>query len=174
MASFGCNDGLRALQAVWLANGSAMVIAGIGEALLGSRSMTQGLDHMLKTVHKGNSCATQAPYETNKAFTQVSAHLLELPPPSESTARLVSLVLEKVSIIGGDWSILLEQSLIEAGIDSLSALELRNQLSHSLEGLDLPATMLFEYPTVSQLAAYLQSRLFEIPDHQKSGKQKVR
>lgn len=43
---------------------------------------------------------------------------------------------------------------MEAGLDSLGAVELRNTLTAALH-LDLPATLTFDYPTVEALAQYL-------------------
>ena len=53
-----------------------------------------------------------------------------------------------------------EQSLPEAGFDSLMALELRNVLRDGL-GLrhKLPATLVFDHPTPSALAGFLLSAL---------------
>ncbi len=43
---------------------------------------------------------------------------------------------------------------MEAGLDSLAAVELRNTLS-SKYSLDLPASLLFDYPTIAGLASFL-------------------
>ncbi|MFJ2443300.1 SDR family NAD(P)-dependent oxidoreductase [Streptomyces sp. NPDC087658] len=51
-----------------------------------------------------------------------------------------------------------EQSLHEAGLDSLTAVELRNRLS-ALTGLRLPATLVFEYPAPQDLADHLYQEL---------------
>lgn len=53
-----------------------------------------------------------------------------------------------------------ERPLRELGFDSLMAVELRNQLASSL-GRALPATLLFDYPTLSALAGYLLSEYSE-------------
>lgn len=45
---------------------------------------------------------------------------------------------------------------MEAGLDSLGAVELRNSLSSSLH-VDLPATVIFDFPTIKALAGYLKS-----------------
>jgi acyl transferase domain-containing protein/acyl carrier protein len=50
------------------------------------------------------------------------------------------------------------QPLSELGLDSLMAVELRNVLGTSM-GETLPATLLFDYPTVETLASYLYAKV---------------
>ncbi|HYH96128.1 beta-ketoacyl reductase, partial [Hyalangium sp.] len=52
----------------------------------------------------------------------------------------------------------LQTPVMQLGVDSLMAMELRNRLEASLE-LSLQATLVFRYPTVSGLAGYLAERL---------------
>jgi acyl carrier protein len=50
----------------------------------------------------------------------------------------------------------------DLGMDSLAALTLRNRLEARL-GLTLPATLLFDYPTLDRLEGYFKERLFPTP-----------
>ena len=50
-----------------------------------------------------------------------------------------------------------DQPLMEAGLDSIGAVELRNAVSASF-GVDLPATVTFDHPTTAALAQYIGQR----------------
>ena len=81
--------------------------------------------------------------------------------PSARTAQLEALVMEHVMTVGGEMEVDLHAPLMEAGLDSLAAIALRDQLSQSLgDGVVLAATVLFDHPTVSQLAVHVASLLF--------------
>ena len=44
--------------------------------------------------------------------------------------------------------------MVQAGLDSLGALELRNAL-HQETGISLPATFAFDHPTIASMASFL-------------------
>lgn len=74
---------------------------------------------------------------------------------------LVDLVrAQAAGVLGhGDPSALdIDRGLLEAGFDSLSAVDLRNRLG-AATGLRLPATLLFDYPTVREIAGHLGERI---------------
>ena len=81
-------------------------------------------------------------------------------PPNERRALLLSHVQNQASnVLGLDPSTLdTARPLNEVGLDSLMAIELRNALG-IIAGRTLPATLLFDYPTVESLADYLAREL---------------
>ncbi|MEU0542309.1 SDR family NAD(P)-dependent oxidoreductase [Nocardia sp. NPDC005978] len=56
-----------------------------------------------------------------------------------------------------------DRALIELGLDSLSAVELRNGLGR-VTGLRLPATLTFDYPTPQAIADFLGGQVGETPE----------
>lgn len=52
----------------------------------------------------------------------------------------------------------MDQPFMEAGLDSLGAVDLRNALSTQFS-VELPSTVTFDYPTLQALAAFITSLL---------------
>jgi acyl carrier protein len=55
-------------------------------------------------------------------------------------------------------SVELEQSFLDMGVDSVTSVQLRNRIG-SASGLRLPATVIFDHPTVQEVAAFLRGKL---------------
>ena len=82
-----------------------------------------------------------------------------MPTQAVTTSLAKSAVLKTVSaavqsVLGQ--AVAAEAPLMEVGLDSLGALELRNALSQQFE-VELPATFTFDYPTAQAMAAYIAS-----------------
>ncbi|MGW2822817.1 SDR family NAD(P)-dependent oxidoreductase [Streptomyces sp. NPDC001443] len=88
--------------------------------------------------------------------TGLAARLARL-PESERAGRVLALVREEASRALGlrsAESVRPDQPLRELGMDSVTAVELRNRIAGRLDAR-LPATLLFDHPTPDRLTAYL-------------------
>jgi acyl carrier protein len=78
----------------------------------------------------------------------------------DAEQRLEYLLAEVESaakgIIGG--SVSANEPLMAAGLDSLGAVELRNSLESGL-GMQLPSTLVFDYPTITAIAGFVNDSL---------------
>lgn len=88
-------------------------------------------------------------------------------PPAERVALLTEIVRRRVmEVMRLEASRVpdADRGLIDLGLDSLMAVQLRNRLSQDL-GLSgrLPSTLVFEHPTCSAIAAFLDKQLFAAP-----------
>jgi acyl transferase domain-containing protein/NADPH:quinone reductase-like Zn-dependent oxidoreductase/NAD(P)-dependent dehydrogenase (short-subunit alcohol dehydrogenase family)/SAM-dependent methyltransferase len=81
--------------------------------------------------------------------------------PTRRGPWLESLVAEEAQRLIGGGTLPPETALTELGLDSLLAIELRNRLG-TLIGASLPATLIFDHPSVRALGAHLLS-LFDLP-----------
>ncbi len=82
-------------------------------------------------------------------------------PVGEQHARIMELIKTLTAqVLGLESPQLLEEDIgfFDQGMDSLTAIELRNALQNKL-GETMPATLLFKYPTVRDLTVYLAEHL---------------
>jgi len=52
-----------------------------------------------------------------------------------------------------------DEPLLESGMDSLSGVEFRNRLVTEFEGIRMPNSLIFDYPTVNALAEFISDKL---------------
>ncbi|MDT8909785.1 beta-ketoacyl reductase [Amycolatopsis sp. PS_44_ISF1] len=93
------------------------------------------------------------------------ADSLRAVPDAEQNRVLLKLVRGHASTVlghGGAEGIGPRQAFQEVGFDSLAAVNLRNSL-HTVTGLKLPATLIFDYPTPEALVGYLRVELLRDP-----------
>ncbi|MFD5607938.1 SDR family NAD(P)-dependent oxidoreductase [Streptomyces sp. NPDC127064] len=86
-------------------------------------------------------------------------------PEEERQAGLLDLVRSHVAAVLGHsttGSVPAERAFKELGFDSLTAVQLRNQLA-AATGVKLPPTVVFDHPTPAALAEHLGGQLFATP-----------
>ncbi|WP_205024103.1 SDR family NAD(P)-dependent oxidoreductase, partial [Streptomyces sp. HB132] len=83
--------------------------------------------------------------------------------PQERDRQLMSTVRTHVAAVLGHESadaVGLRRQFLELGLDSVTAVELRNRLN-TATGLRLPTTVVFDHPTVADLVRHLGAELFD-------------
>ncbi|MBX7555622.1 ketoreductase and phosphopantetheine attachment site domain-containing protein, partial [Streptomyces sp. tea 10] len=109
------------------------------------------------------STGTEAVEEktTEDARAVLTARLAQR-PEKERLRALRELVRERAGVVLGRSSgsaLDLNRPFKDVGFDSLTAVELRNQI-HAETGLRLPSTLVFDHPTPRHLADHLHGELF--------------
>lgn len=105
--------------------------------------------------------ATETQAETAGPAAATLLSLLEEVPADEARNIVIDFIRDQARMVFGlspDFPIDPRQSFNELGLDSLMAVELRNALGSSVQQV-LPATLLYDYPTIATLANYLLTDL---------------
>ncbi|MFG3056963.1 type I polyketide synthase, partial [Kitasatospora sp. NPDC048239] len=97
---------------------------------------------------------------TTRTTTALQDHLATLDDTTRQTHLLELVRTQVAAVLGfaGAGAVNADRLFQELGFDSLTALELRNQLNGTT-GLQLPATLIFDYPTPTALARFLAGEL---------------
>ena len=75
-----------------------------------------------------------------------------------AVTTLVSDTIARLLGLKQATDVAVDKGLFDLGVDSLSAVDLKNRLQSAL-GLKIPATLVFDYPTVEAIAGFLNERL---------------
>lgn len=97
-----------------------------------------------------------APAATDAAPSAASG---ERPADSEALARLIREETARVLDLGRDVAIAANRPLRDLGLDSLTSVDLRGRLVRRLD-LPLPATLLFDHPTIDALLAHIGPQIW--------------
>jgi acyl transferase domain-containing protein/NADPH:quinone reductase-like Zn-dependent oxidoreductase len=110
---------------------------------------------MFSTFITGGRQAAKSAGKTSK--TEDLSAMLAAVPPRQRAGRLLSHLTGMAREVLGyrdTERILPDKPLVDQGFDSLMAVDMRNRLNGSVGG-KLPASLLFDYPTLEKIGAYL-------------------
>ncbi|MFG2213203.1 SDR family NAD(P)-dependent oxidoreductase [Streptomyces sp. NPDC048638] len=156
-------EGLAALDVAAGAPGDAVILPlRVVPAALRDHDDLERIPEALRSLAASarTSAATDEP-GTDRQATPTLAERLTGAPRSERAAVLTEAIRADIAAVlghGDATAIAPDRSFRELGLDSLTAIELRNRLA-TATGLRLPATLVFGHPTTRALAAFLDREL---------------
>jgi acyl carrier protein len=148
-------EGLRLVDRTFGGGTGAVVAARLDLAVVRAASAIPPL--LRDLVPRRARRVAGGPSETENGLAQRLSGLRSAARPE----ALRDLVLGQVAVVLGHadaGTVDQSRSFRELGLDSLSSVELRNHLS-TVTGMRLPATLVFDYPTVPAMAGYLLEQL---------------
>lgn len=155
--------GLGALHHAIAVNGTAKLVAipfNWQQFMSHAKNAHEPVYQEFAELNKGASPMQHLSAEANVA--ERAPHSV---PPAAATTPGTAIAMEDVAstvsaivaAVHGE-SVLPGLPLVQAGLDSLSAVELRNKLQEAFS-LQLPGTLVFDYPTVDALVAFIYPQL---------------
>ncbi len=149
MLALSPEEGIETLERLLLARSAQVIVMPLDrEAFATHNPMAQTA--FMSAINKGVS----GPMNT------LIKRLAEAAPGQQQRV-MIAHIRQQAGIVMGlpaTQDLELRQPLHELGLDSLMAVELRNKLSRDI-GQALPATLLFDYPTILALADHLLHRI---------------
>ena len=140
----------------WPPTGSAAEALGQHVILARAEAPSQAFTVVPATSHAGRA-------DDDSKAPQPWRELLERSLPGERLSVLQEMVCDQVvQVLGADAASrpARHDRLMELGMDSLMAVQLRNTLSTALAlHPPLPSTLIFDYPTINAIAGFLLERL---------------
>jgi NADPH:quinone reductase-like Zn-dependent oxidoreductase/acyl carrier protein/NADP-dependent 3-hydroxy acid dehydrogenase YdfG len=158
LAPLSPTDGMQALGVVLSDGVTQLSVAPIEWSVLCRQFETRLAPPLLRDlVAEVRSRSAEERVGANAPQRRLDVSHLE---PGDRKAKLVALVRRELATVlalsGTAASIAVDQQFSSLGLDSLTAVELRNRLQQAL-GRSLPATAAFEWPTVADMSSHLDA-----------------
>ncbi|ATL32845.1 type I polyketide synthase [Streptomyces formicae] len=150
-------EGMALYDAARAAGRPLLVPTRLDLGALRAQAATTALPSMLRGLVRA---ALPTARESARRTATLEARLAGRAGP-EQRALLVDLVRSNAAAVLGHADaqpVGADRAFKELGLDSLTAVELRNRLT-TVTGLTLPSTLIFDFPTPVELAAHLHQRL---------------
>jgi acyl transferase domain-containing protein/aryl carrier-like protein len=160
MLPLSAQQGLASFDAALATDRAVVVPARLNIAALSAPSRTETVPALLQGLA---NVTTQRAQETQPdAATELPQRLARLPENAQRRLLLELLRSHAATVLGHSSADGFEatRGFMESGFDSLTGVELRNQLS-AATGLPLPATLIFDHPTPERLVEYLLTQLLK-------------
>lgn len=120
-----------------------------------------------KPIALGDESLTSLKKNARRTHRTSTARSKQRDDASDDRRALLATVSSIAASLAGVDALEPDAPLMEKGIDSLAATELSQTLSKKFE-IELPATLLFDYPTPSEISALVASKLAAISPTEKS------
>ncbi|CAE8613646.1 unnamed protein product [Polarella glacialis] len=88
------------------------------------------------------------------------------PYKGPTVEQITDMVKETALSLIGVESLDADEPLMDAGLDSLAAVEFQSAVSKDFKGIELPSTLMFDFPSVTQLAQLISGALHEAHENQ--------
>jgi acyl carrier protein len=129
--------------------------------LSGEMADSASLDDFARVV-EGRRGGSGGPVQSERDAEALRLRLAEALPAEQEEVLVEFVRLHVAGVLRLDPSAIPErrQRLMDLGLDSLMAVELRNRLaSGGGGGIVIPATLMFDYPTIEAIARYLRRQI---------------
>ncbi|HZX39195.1 MAG TPA: type I polyketide synthase, partial [Streptomyces sp.] len=159
MIPFTAEQGMAAFHAALRTTDPVLVPVRLDHAAL--RAQQSALPALLRGLVTGSGRRSAASATDGDPAESLRAGLGALPPAERETAVLDLVRAQAAIVLGhaGPEAVEPARDFRGLGIDSLTAVELRNRLA-AATGLRLPATLVFDYPSPLALARHVRTELF--------------
>ncbi|WP_396230628.1 beta-ketoacyl synthase N-terminal-like domain-containing protein, partial [Frankia sp. ACN1ag] len=164
-------DGLALFDAAGTLHQPLLVPAALDLAAIRAQSVQRGVPPLLRALVPPVRRAAGVGVGTAAAGgSSLARRLAELAPGDRQAEALAAVRREIAAVLGHASAdgIAADRAFSALGLDSLTAVELRNRLN-TATGLRLPATLTFDHPTPDALAAHLVTTLAAADDARPAG-----